>query len=212
MRTFRYKKMNDQTREHISSLMDGEISRETSRFLVRRLGTDEDLCATWARYHLVRDCLRHQDGGLSADDLCSRVNKALADEPRIQVQRRSLRWLKPAVGTAIAASVTLMAVLAVGPRAPGPQAVPADLSAAAELEPFTSPEGLGAANVTQQASLSGNSRMTSYLLRHYQAAGSSNGKGIVFFVPVMNRSAQTMNPDAQNGQDETDTKQGEQQK
>ena len=57
--------MNTESREHISSLMDGEVSRETGRFLVRRLGADEELCATWARYHLVRDCLRHQDGGLA---------------------------------------------------------------------------------------------------------------------------------------------------
>ena len=54
--------MNTDPREHISCLMDGEISRETGRFLVRRLGADEALCATWARYHLVRDCLRHQEG------------------------------------------------------------------------------------------------------------------------------------------------------
>ena len=95
--------MNDQTREYISSLMDGEISRETSRFLVRRLGSDEELCETWARYHLVRDCLRHQDGGLSSDDLCSRVNRALQDEPDKKVRRFPVRWLKPAVGAAIAA-------------------------------------------------------------------------------------------------------------
>ena len=88
--------MSEKTREHISSLMDGEISRETSRFLVRRLGSDEQLCATWARYHLVRDCLRHQDGSLSGEDLCSRVNRALEDEePAAPVRRLSLGWLKP---------------------------------------------------------------------------------------------------------------------
>lgn len=212
MRTFRYKTMNDQTREHISSLMDGEISRETSRFLVRRLGTDEELSATWARYHVVRDCLRHQDGGLSAGDLCSRVNRVLADEPRKSTSPSSVRWLKPAVGTAIAASVTLMAVLAVGPRSPEPQAVPAGIAASSELEPFTSPQGLLSSNVTQQASLSGNAKMNSYLLRHYQAAGSSNGKGIVFFVPVMSRSVEAAEQQPQTPQDEKAATQGEQQK
>ena len=61
--------MSKETREHLSALVDGEISRETSRFLVRRLGADDELRATWTRYHLVRDCLRHQDGAIAGDDL-----------------------------------------------------------------------------------------------------------------------------------------------
>ena len=40
--------MSDKTREHISSLMDGEVSAETGRFLLRRLGSDAELGATWA--------------------------------------------------------------------------------------------------------------------------------------------------------------------
>ena len=49
-------------------------------FLIRRLGADEELRATWTRYHLVRDCLRHQDGGIAEEDLCARVSQALANE------------------------------------------------------------------------------------------------------------------------------------
>lgn len=195
--------MNDQTREYISTLMDGEISRETGRFLVRRLGSDEELCETWARYHLVRDCLRHQDGGLSSDDLCSRVNRALRDEPQKSVRRFPVRWLKPAVGAAIAASVTLMAVLAVDSGAPGATPLPQGVADASAVEPFTSPQGLsGPAGITQQASMAGSPRMNSYLLRHYQAAGPSSGKGIVFFVPVVSRSGQasTTETEAENGE------------
>ena len=33
--------MSKETREHLSCLVDGEINRETSQFLVRRLGSDE---------------------------------------------------------------------------------------------------------------------------------------------------------------------------
>lgn len=187
--------MNDQTREYISSLMDGEISRETSRFLVRRLGSDEELCATWARYHLVRDCLRHQDGGLSSEDLCSRVKRALEDEPRKSVRRFPVRWLKPAMGAAIAASVTLMAVFAVGPGNPATQSLPQGVADSSGLAPFATPPGLSRpVGITQQASMAGNPKMNAYLLRHYQAAGSSNGKGIVFFVPVVSRSGQLSGP------------------
>ncbi len=72
--------MSNDTREHLSSLMDGEISRDASRFLVRRLGSDKELCSTWARYHVVRDCLRNPDGGYARDDLCSRVRDAIDRE------------------------------------------------------------------------------------------------------------------------------------
>ena len=178
--------MSEKTREHISSLMDGEISRETSRFLVRRLGSDEELCATWARYHLVRDCLRHHDSGLSGDDLCDRINRALDEEaPHSASRRFSTAWLKPAAGMAIAASVALMAVLSVDPGDNGVQQVPSSLAGGEELQPFTSPQGLRSSSVTQQASLTGNGRMNSYLLRHYQAAGSAGGRGFVTYMPIV---------------------------
>ena len=84
--------MSEKTREHISSLMDGEVSAETSHFLLRRLGSDADLSATWARYHLVRDCLRHDDGNLHGSDLCQRVNRVLQDEPAVRGGTRLTRW------------------------------------------------------------------------------------------------------------------------
>ena len=56
--------MSKESLEHLSSLMDGEINKDTGRFLIRRLGSDDEMRATWARYHLVRDCLRHQVGSV----------------------------------------------------------------------------------------------------------------------------------------------------
>ena len=94
--------MSEESREHLSCLMDGEISRDTSRFLVRRLGADEELCATWARYHLVRDCLRHHEGGLVSNGLSAKVRQAIENEqvPSGAV-RRGAAWLKPAAGLAV---------------------------------------------------------------------------------------------------------------
>ena len=91
--------MSKETREHLSALVDGEISPDTSRFLVRRLGSDVELRATWTRYHLVRDCLRHQDGAIAGDDLCARISKAIENE-KIEIQAPSIskRWLKPLTG------------------------------------------------------------------------------------------------------------------
>ena len=167
--------MSRESHEHLSSLMDGEISRETSRFLVRRLGADEELCGAWARYHLVRDCLRHPEGGLVSDDLCSRVHLALEAEPETPVRPVRRDWLKPLAGVAVAASVALVAVLTVSPGGPG--------------QSPESAQGLAPAPASRQVSLSGRSpgeqKMNAYLLRHYQAAGSTGVRGFVTFVPIV---------------------------
>ena len=193
--------MNKESREHLSCFMDGEISRETGRFLVRRLGADSELREIWARYHLVRDCLRHQEGGLVDDnldiDLCGRVQQALAGETPQAVPGRFAAsllkggWLKPLAGTAMAASVALMAIMTVGS---GPRPVntpPAEPSGSQQAELFVSPNNvLIGGPRSQQVSLLGgvgntNHKMNSYLLRHYQVTGSTGGKGFVTFVPIV---------------------------
>jgi sigma-E factor negative regulatory protein RseA len=186
--------MNTESREHISCLMDGEVSRETGRFLVRRLGADDELCATWARYHLVRDCLRHQEGGLASENLAARIRHAIERESLPANPRKAVRaWLRPAVGMAIAASVALMAVVAVGPGSQSVSPAGGDLAGRVEAPSFTSPQGLVPAPASEQVSLlgesAGDSRMNAYLLRHYQAAGTTGGKGFVTFVPIVTRPA-----------------------
>lgn len=199
--------MNTDPREHISCLMDGEINRETARFLVRRLGADESLCATWARYHLVRDCLRHQEGGLARESLAARVRLAIESEAGPVVPRRPGRaWLRPAVGMAIAASVALMAIVAVGPTHQLSQPTDAVLVEGGDTPSFTSPQSLAPAPVSETASLygspAGDSRMNAYLLRHYQAAGLNGSRGFVTFVPIVVRpvavAAEPADPAAEN--------------
>lgn len=182
--------MTTESREHLSCLMDGEISRETGRFLVRRLGADEDLCATWARYHLVRDCLRHGGDRFAGEGLSGRVRRAIEGESLPGATRRKrLSWLKPAAGLAVAASVALLAIVAVGPGKPPAQQPTTGLADRASTGSFTSPESLSPTPISRQVSLSGgpagDSRMNAYLLRHYQATGSTGGKGFVSFVPIV---------------------------
>lgn len=176
--------MSKETREHLSSLMDGEISRDASRFLVRRLGSDKELCATWARYHVVRDCLRNPDGGYARDDLCSRVRDAIESEQLPSSARGALhRWLKPVAGAAIAASVTLVAVMAVNPgQAPSISAT-TGVAASDGAEPFVSPQGRISSTVSTRAASTRS--LDRYLLRHYQATGTGNARTFSGFVPVL---------------------------
>lgn len=177
-----------ESREHLSCLMDGEISRETGRFLVRRLGADGELRATWARYHVVRDCLRWQDAGLADPGLTARVRAALAgDDPPQRRSRTTAGWLRPLAGVAVAASVALVAIVLVGPGGPTTQPADSGLLAAPTAERFVSPQSLGPVPASREASFSasGDNRISPYLLRHYQAAGSTAGKGFVTFVPIV---------------------------
>ena len=177
--------MSNDTREHLSSLMDGEISRDASRFLVRRLGSDKDLCATWARYHVVRDCLRDPDGGYARDDLCSRVRDAIEREDAPGQSRRVGRgWLRPVAGAAIAASVALVAVMAVNPgQAPILPAASTGVAASDAAEPFVSPQGRSSSTVATRAASARS--LDRYLLRHYQATGAGNARTFSGFVPVL---------------------------
>jgi len=188
--------MNKETLEHLSSLMDGELSRETGLFLTRRLCADQELIGTWERYHLIRDCIRQPGGRLPLVDLSRRMRDALSGEETAPVSAwTGKRWLKPVSGMAIAASVALMAIVAVGPN-PAVQEPAAD--AAQVAEPFTSPNILPAVPRTQAASFSPqgrDARLNSYLLRHHQASGSLTAQGIIGFVPIVS-SAETEEPEA----------------
>ena len=202
--------MSKETREHLSALVDGEISRETSRFLVRSLGADDQLRATWTRYHLVRDCLRHQDGSIAGDDLCARVSRALENEQPVKPSRAlPTSWLKPVAGLAIAASVALMAIVAVGPGIPGAPGAAGELADKGQAEQFTSPQSLVPGPSSSQASFSNlpdtrSRKMDSYLVRHYQATGAAGGKGFVTFVPIIITGSKA--PNKVDGQDDaTDT-------
>lgn len=193
--------MNTESKEHLSSFMDGEHGPEASRFLVRRLSADGDMRDTWARYHLIRDCLRHQDGHIARAGLSGRVSSALSGDslsgsPALRSGASlSRNWLKPAAGLALAASVALVAVLTVSNvRAPGAAPTGLELSASPAAGPasesFAAPSVGSVIPASQPVNLSGRSpqdqsRMNTYLLQHYQVTGESGGRGFVPFVPIV---------------------------
>jgi sigma-E factor negative regulatory protein RseA len=177
--------MNKESLEHLSSLMDGEMSRETGLFMTRRLSSDDALCAAWKRYHLIRDCIRQPGGSHAMPDLSERVQSALAEEPVQTLATPRNRWFKPVSGLAIAASVALLAVVMVQPDAGLDNGLEA--SPAVDAEPFTSPNTINAVTRSQPASYS--PRLNSYLLRHKQLARSTGQQGFVSFVPMISTQA-----------------------
>ncbi|MGE0486542.1 MAG: sigma-E factor negative regulatory protein [Gammaproteobacteria bacterium] len=95
--------MND---EDISALADDEIEAARLADLLQRIGEEGNARRTWARYHLIGEVLRGEDGG--------------AERPRETVPRtvvapmgRAGRLRVPLAGLAIAASVAALTVVLV---------------------------------------------------------------------------------------------------
>jgi sigma-E factor negative regulatory protein RseA len=105
--------MSDQSKQNISLLMDGELSRDCSRFLLKRMHHDVDFRQSWNHYHLMRSAVQQDSQAPLMHDLGSRVVQRLqSDSELISHSAKPGRgWLKAMTGSAIAASVALLAVL-----------------------------------------------------------------------------------------------------
>lgn len=104
--------MNQDVRESLSAGIDGELSNEQLRFLLRRIDHDVSLQQTWARYHIARDSLRRQLPPMASADFSARVMQAVEQEgaqPVATVRRN--HWLRWSTGGAIAASVAAAALM-----------------------------------------------------------------------------------------------------
>ena len=176
--------MTETNREHLSTLMDGELERDAREFILRRLSHDDKLSARWRRYHMVRACLQRELS--SAADLTGRVSAAIGTEPGLASTSTASRWLKPISGAAIAASVAVVALVGINSsllergqpelvaEQPGfvSQPTPFDWSFAQPLVPVSFSETTAADR----------QRISGYVLRHNQAAGSV---GFVSYVPIV---------------------------
>jgi sigma-E factor negative regulatory protein RseA len=123
--------MNEQIKEQLSALMDGELSADQARFLHRRLQGDAALRDDWARWHLAREAL--QGRRVVGCGLVERVAAGIEADavPRTRALPGVLRW---AAGAAVAASVAVAALVALPRLAPSPEVTPA---LAASLAPET---------------------------------------------------------------------------
>lgn len=101
--------------EHLSAGIDGELSREELRFLVRRFEHDVELRAAWTRYHLARDGLRRELPTIASAGFAARVEQAIEQDARVRSGGRASHWLRWSAGGAIAASVAVAALMIARP-------------------------------------------------------------------------------------------------
>ena len=201
--------MSKESLEHLSSLMDGELSREAGQFLTRRLFTDEEMCGKWERYHLIRDCIRQPGSKQVVTGLSMRLQATLSAEeaPTASVGRLK-NWLKPVSGFAIAASVALVAIMVAAPQPGQVASENAPATVVQANKPFVSPNTVMVTPASQAVSYSpsqqvNTNRLNAYLLRHNQMARTAGRQGFVSFVPIVATPAVSAS-EAGDGQPEPD--------
>jgi len=122
-------KLDIHHRQQLSALMDGDLSADEARFLLRRLQHDQDLAGCWERWQLCGDVLRGQGRAPAPTGFAERVAKAVAVESAVAplaaqaATGRSRSLLARWGGGALAASVALVALFMA--RQQGPQPAPA---------------------------------------------------------------------------------------
>lgn len=111
--------MDPTSREHLSALMDGELDKEPTRFLLRRMEHEPELAGTWSRWHLIRACLNGELDAAHADPVRLASAAANNDETfsarvlqAVQARPQARRhWARYLGGGAIAASVAAAALI-----------------------------------------------------------------------------------------------------
>jgi len=103
-------------RQQLSAMLDGELSPDEAKFMLRRLEHDVELARCWERWQLCGELMRGRADGVLPSDFAVRVAAAVqAPLPRAHTQvnapRRSRRVLWGGMG--LAASLAMAAVLVV---------------------------------------------------------------------------------------------------
>jgi len=205
--------MNQPIDEQLSAFMDGELGRDEARFLLKRTEGDAILVRRWSRYHIARQALRRQEVVALRAGFADGIMAKLDAESAPQSVRNT--WLRWGSGGAIAAAVAVTALMVTKPT---PTTEPASTNVAAAnptVAPATrpaqavSPAQLASTNPTPAlvpnspiptAAASFGSdvvqpgsfdpRLQSYVIRHYQATGSTGQPDFVPYILLM-PSAQT---------------------
>jgi len=118
--------MTDALNEQLSACLDGELPPAELDLLLKRVGRDAGLRAAIGRYSLIGEAMRAERPAVASGDFASKVMASLADEvpgeiiaaPSVvatKISPNAVRYLRPAVGMAIAAGVAAIAVFTMQP-------------------------------------------------------------------------------------------------
>ena len=132
--------------QQLSALMDGDLSPDQARFLLRRMQHDGELTGCWERWQLCGDVLRGQVQAPAPAGFAATIAAAIAVEPMQSAANaagRSRGNLAKWGGGALAASVAAIALFMVRQQVPDEapaQAAPTVASQSPADEPLVSPD------------------------------------------------------------------------
>ena len=150
-------KIDIHNRQQLSALVDGALSPDEARFMLRRLEHDEALAGCHERWQLLGDVLRGQACAPAPVDFAARVRSAVAAEPAplapaAPVERSRERrggWRRWGGGAALAASVAAVAMFMTREQLPSetPLDAPATTIIASQAQLPPSPPAVAPAAV-----------------------------------------------------------------
>jgi sigma-E factor negative regulatory protein RseA len=186
--------MSEPIREQISAFLDGELPSSETELLLKRLARDADLRESFGRYALIGEAMRLDERSRITRGFAARINATIDGEPAVSnappaVRARAAHWWRPIAGAAVAASVAVVAVVALQQRTVAPTANsliprPAALSSAPAVrlasqpaessKPYVVPATVaaggageaGAASGGRVLAASGGARLTNYIFAH----------------------------------------------
>jgi negative regulator of sigma E activity len=111
--------MNEAIRMQVSAFVDGELPENEADLLVRRLSQDADLRKQVSEYLAIGRIMRGEYSLQGSDALRERIAAELGERPLQEaadtaVTTRPSRFVRPAAGAAIAATVALVAIFGLG--------------------------------------------------------------------------------------------------
>lgn len=154
-------------KQHISTLMDGELFDDEAEDLLGKLKRNPDAQEEWRIYHLISDVLR-QPGHIHAD-IGATMRERLLAEPTVLAPRgtdgQKARWFALSAAASVL-TLTLVAWLSVQV---GTDAAPQMVSA---QQPVT----------VRTASFPVNNGLNDYLMAHQEFSPSTNVQGAASYI------------------------------
>jgi sigma-E factor negative regulatory protein RseA len=176
--------MTQSIQEQLSALVDDELPAAEQALLFERLTRDASLRECLGRYQLTRDVLNNRVAMPLDGRFVDRVMTAIEAEPAYQ-SRPGMPWRrfgKPAAGVAVAASVALVAVLALQNLAPATRSAP--VPQVASVAPLPGAV-LPVQEVWERQSSPVGGRLNGYLVQHNEYAASSGVQGVLPYVRIV---------------------------
>jgi sigma-E factor negative regulatory protein RseA len=181
--------MSEQIREQVSAFLDGELPNSETELLLKRLTRTGELRESFGRYALIGEAIRGASRAYLTQGFSGRVNLAIDGEPipggGHARHARVSRWWRPFAGTAVAAGVAAIAVVAFHQRADAPGLRPASTLAAqnaAAVRSAAPREAISytvpATSPTAAASV-GPGRLTSYVFAHSRYSSGLAQRGVL---------------------------------